>query len=288
MIPAGATPTTPQRRAGCWPSRASSTSSAATPPRPARRSCRCSRSMTACSGIRPTMRALRAATTWSTRAPPPTSTSCRWPSTCCATTAPAPIAWARTTSGPGRTTRSCARPCSRPAASCWPSATSRWANSTSTGIVRQILDCRPSFIFNTLIGDSAYAFFRAIRRAASEHGIDQRRTMPVASCSLAEPELVEIGVEAAAGHLSSSVYFESIDTPANRDFVQAYRQPLPGCGPDIRRCRGLLPRGASAGTRRPPRGHRRDDRGAGRPCRTSPSTHHRARCASIATTATAT
>ena len=51
------------------------------------------------------------------------------------------------------------------------------------GIVRQILDCRPSFIFNTLIGDSAYAFFRAIRRAAGEHGIDQSRTMPVASCS---------------------------------------------------------------------------------------------------------
>ena len=99
------------------------------------------------------------------------------------------------------------------------------------GIVRQILDCRPSFIFNTLIGDSAYAFFRAIRSAAGEHGIDQSRTMPVASCSLAEPELVEIGVEAAAGHLSSSVYFASIDTPANRAFVQAYRSRFPDAGP---------------------------------------------------------
>ncbi len=99
------------------------------------------------------------------------------------------------------------------------------------GIVRQILDCRPSFIFNTLIGDSAYAFFRAIRRAAGAHGIDQRRIMPIASCSLAEPELVEIGVEAAAGHLSSSVYFESIDTPANRDFVRAYRSRFPDAGP---------------------------------------------------------
>jgi ABC-type branched-subunit amino acid transport system substrate-binding protein len=99
------------------------------------------------------------------------------------------------------------------------------------GIVREILDWRPSFIFNTLIGDSAYAFFRAIRRAASAYGIDQRRTMPVASCSLAEPELVEIGVEAAAGHLSSSVYFESIDTSANRDFVRAYRSRFPEAGP---------------------------------------------------------
>jgi ABC-type branched-subunit amino acid transport system substrate-binding protein len=99
------------------------------------------------------------------------------------------------------------------------------------GIVRQILECRPSFIFNTLIGDSAYAFFRAIHRAASAHGIDQRHTMPVASCSLAEPELVEIGVEAAAGHLSSSVYFESINTPANHDFVRAYRARFPNAGP---------------------------------------------------------
>lgn len=99
------------------------------------------------------------------------------------------------------------------------------------GLVRQILDCRPSFIFNTLIGDSAYAFFRAIRRAASEQGIDLGRTMPVASCSLAEPELVEIGAEAASGHLSSSVYFASLDTPANRAFVAAYCAAYPDAGP---------------------------------------------------------
>ena len=98
-------------------------------------------------------------------------------------------------------------------------------------LIRQILDCRPNFIFNTLIGDSAYAFFRAIRRAASEQGIDLGRTMPVASCSLAEPELVEIGPEAAAGHLSSSVYFESLDTPANKAFVAAYRAAYPEAGP---------------------------------------------------------
>lgn len=98
-------------------------------------------------------------------------------------------------------------------------------------LIRQILDCRPSFIFNTLIGDSAYAFFRAIRRAAAEQGIDLGRTMPVASCSLAEPELVEIGTEAAAGHVSSSVYFASIDTPANRAFVAAYRAAYPDAGP---------------------------------------------------------
>jgi branched-chain amino acid transport system substrate-binding protein len=95
-------------------------------------------------------------------------------------------------------------------------------------IVRQILDHRPDFIFNTLIGDSAYAFFRALRRAAKRAGIDQPRDMPVASCSLSEPELAEIGPEACDGHISSSVYFESIATEANASFARAYRRRFPG------------------------------------------------------------
>jgi branched-chain amino acid transport system substrate-binding protein len=98
-------------------------------------------------------------------------------------------------------------------------------------VIEQIIDSRPSFVFNTLIGVSAYAFFRAFRRAAEARGIDQPRTMPIASCSLAEPELVEIGPAACAGHVSSSVYFESIETPANRAFVAAYWRRFPDAGP---------------------------------------------------------
>lgn len=94
-------------------------------------------------------------------------------------------------------------------------------------IIRQILDYRPDFIFNTLIGDSAYAFFRALRTATRAAGIDQPRDMPVASCSLSEPELAEIGPEACDGHISSSVYFESIGTQANAAFARAYRQRFP-------------------------------------------------------------
>jgi branched-chain amino acid transport system substrate-binding protein len=95
-------------------------------------------------------------------------------------------------------------------------------------IVRQILDYSPHFIFNTLIGDSAYEFFRALRRAAKRAGIDQPRAMPIASCSLSEPELAEIGTEASDGHISSSVYFESISTDANASFTRAYRRRFPG------------------------------------------------------------
>jgi branched-chain amino acid transport system substrate-binding protein len=94
-------------------------------------------------------------------------------------------------------------------------------------IVAQILDCRPDFIFNTLIGESAYAFFRTLRKAATRVGVDQAREMPVASCSLSEPELAEIGLSACHGHISSSVYFESIDTEANRSFTRAHRDRFP-------------------------------------------------------------
>lgn len=93
--------------------------------------------------------------------------------------------------------------------------------------IAQILALRPNFIFNTLIGDSAYAFFRALRRAASRAGIDQATEMPVASCSLSEPELKEIGPDACDGHISSSVYFQSIATRANAAFIRAYLERFP-------------------------------------------------------------
>lgn len=97
-------------------------------------------------------------------------------------------------------------------------------------VIDQILELRPSFVFNTLIGVSAYAFFRAFRLAAAARGIDQPSEIPIASCSLSEPELVEIGADACDGHVSSSVYFASIDNPRNKAFVEAYRQRFPNAG----------------------------------------------------------
>ena len=99
------------------------------------------------------------------------------------------------------------------------------------GVIDQILAMRPSFVFNTLIGLSAYEFFRAFRCAARSRGLDQVTDIPIASCSLSEPELVEIGSEACDGHVSSSVYFESIDTAQNHAFVSAYRRRFPDAGP---------------------------------------------------------
>jgi ABC-type branched-subunit amino acid transport system substrate-binding protein len=89
-------------------------------------------------------------------------------------------------------------------------------------VISAILDQRPDFVFNNLIGTSAYAFFRAFRAACRARGIDQVNEIPVASCTLSEPELAEIGSDAVDGHLSSSVYFSSLESPANAAFIEAY------------------------------------------------------------------
>ncbi|GJD64323.1 transporter substrate-binding domain-containing protein [Methylobacterium frigidaeris] len=95
-------------------------------------------------------------------------------------------------------------------------------------VIEAVIAARPDFVFNTLIGSSAYRFFQELRRACRERGIDQARELPVASCSLAEPELEAIGPEAVDGHISSSVYFSSIDTHRNRAFTDAYAARFPG------------------------------------------------------------
>ena len=94
-------------------------------------------------------------------------------------------------------------------------------------VIAAILDQRPDFVFNNLIGTSGYAFFRAFRAACRVRGIDQARDIPVASCTLSEPELAEIGADAIDGHLSSSVYFSSLKLPENAAFLAAYEKAFP-------------------------------------------------------------
>lgn len=89
-------------------------------------------------------------------------------------------------------------------------------------VIEAILATRPAFVFNTLIGNSSYQFLRDLRQACVARGIDQPKTIPVASCTLSEPEINAIGPTARDGHITSSVYFASIDTPENQSFRAAY------------------------------------------------------------------
>jgi ABC-type branched-subunit amino acid transport system substrate-binding protein len=99
-------------------------------------------------------------------------------------------------------------------------------------VIDAIIQAQPSFVFNTLIGESSYQFLRDLRVACRSRGIDQPRLIPVASCTLSEPELDAIGPEAVDGHITSSVYFDSLDTPENARFTAAYRRRFPD-GPAV-------------------------------------------------------
>lgn len=99
-------------------------------------------------------------------------------------------------------------------------------------IIAEILATRPSFVFNALIGESSYSFFRAFRKACRDRGIDQITQYPVASCNLSEPELRAIGADGADGQISSSVYFSSLKSARNVRFVKAYKAEFPA-GPVV-------------------------------------------------------
>jgi urea transport system substrate-binding protein len=86
-------------------------------------------------------------------------------------------------------------------------------------IVKEVIDRKPPVVFNTLVGESSYAFMRALHAAATRAGL----TIPMLSCSLCEPELKLIGSAASVGCVTSSAYFESIEGPENRAFVARWK-----------------------------------------------------------------
>lgn len=85
-------------------------------------------------------------------------------------------------------------------------------------VVEDIRRKAPSVVFSTVVGQGSQAFYRIFREA----GLDPR-TMPIASLTMSEGEIRAIGPELCVGHITSAPYFSTVDTPANRRFVDAYR-----------------------------------------------------------------
>lgn len=90
--------------------------------------------------------------------------------------------------------------------------------SNFTEIISRIKQAQPEVVFNTLNGDSNIAFYRQYQ--ASGITPDQ---IPILAVSVAEAELQRIG-EAAADHYACWSYFQSLDTPRNRQFVENFQQ----------------------------------------------------------------
>ena len=156
------------------------------------------------------------------------------------------------------------------------SATSRSAIPTSSRWSTQILDAAPDFVFNTMIGASAYAFFRIAARGGGATG-----HRPAAGGAGRELQPVRAGTvlprrRPPTGTSSSSVYFSSVDSPSNARFLEAWKARWPDLGPTLRGCRGLLHRRAPAWRGRSPQPAAPDSRRCAAPSRTSASTRRRA------------
>ena len=86
-------------------------------------------------------------------------------------------------------------------------------------LIERIKKTRPDIVFNTLNGDSNLAFYQQYKDA----GISAEE-IPIVATSVAEEELRRIGGSTAAGHYASWSYFQSIDTPKNRAFVENFQR----------------------------------------------------------------
>lgn len=85
-------------------------------------------------------------------------------------------------------------------------------------IINKIREVKPDIVFNTLNGDSNVAFFKQLKDA----GISSK-DLTTCSVSIAEEEVRGIGAENMVGHLVSWNYYQTTDTPENKEFVKNYK-----------------------------------------------------------------
>ena len=93
-------------------------------------------------------------------------------------------------------------------------------NSEVTPIITKIKQALPDggVIFNSLNGDSNVAFFKQMQGA----GLTADK-YPVMSVSIAEEEVRQIGKEFLIGHYAAWNYFMTVESPANKKFVEAFK-----------------------------------------------------------------
>jgi urea transport system substrate-binding protein len=94
-------------------------------------------------------------------------------------------------------------------------------NTEVTPIITKIKQALPKggVIFNSLNGDSNVAFFKQIQAA----GLTPDK-YPTMSVSIAEEEVRQIGKEYLKGHYAAWNYFQTVDTPANKTWVENFKK----------------------------------------------------------------
>jgi len=91
---------------------------------------------------------------------------------------------------------------------------SEWAS-----VVRKIKESGADVVLSHVVGDSLVAFYREYKN----QGMSQA-AVPICATVISEIEIAAMGGEYAAGSYTSVPYFMSIDTAANKSFIERYRK----------------------------------------------------------------
>ncbi|KQR78206.1 transporter substrate-binding protein [Rhizobium sp. Leaf341] len=81
-------------------------------------------------------------------------------------------------------------------------------------LIAEISQKKPDFILSNLVGQSASAFISAY----GEYRKNTTDASPIVACNMSEIDLEGLPTFARHGHLSTSIYFDRLETPENRAF----------------------------------------------------------------------
>jgi branched-chain amino acid transport system substrate-binding protein len=86
-------------------------------------------------------------------------------------------------------------------------------------VIARIKALRPDVIFSTVVGEATVSLYQVY----ADMGLDPRR-MPIASLTTTETEIRAMGSDVGEGHITSAPYFQSLDGPNNRMFVEKFKK----------------------------------------------------------------
>jgi urea transport system substrate-binding protein len=85
-------------------------------------------------------------------------------------------------------------------------------------IISNIANSEADLVFSDLVGDSIVAFYKQFR----QFGLTAD-DLPICTPITTEQETAAMGPENAVGHYTSFNYFQTVDTPENKEFVERYK-----------------------------------------------------------------
>lgn len=88
-----------------------------------------------------------------------------------------------------------------------------------SSLINKIKQAKPDVVFSAIAGDSVVPFYKQYQ----QYGISAKE-IPICSIATHEATVKGIGAAAAAGHYSSFDYFQVIDTPESKKFIDAYNK----------------------------------------------------------------